>query len=221
MLENIKRIGLFMIVAQTFIQFAAGKQYEKYMKIISGVIVLLMFVSPFASSQDNLVEQWEEQIEKMTEKIGSGSIMSQKVMVNEGYGASGQAIQQLEEEIKTKLNYEMEGDDYKISDVTIEWEKVMTGGTAIEQELSVKMITITLQQTDQGERGQDAEDSSAPIVIERIQIGLGTGQTQEEQSVDDRMEYDAGQGRKSREYRDYFAEILGVNADKVEVVYGG
>ena len=47
MIEHIKQIGLFMIVTQTFIHVAAGKQYEKYVKIIAGVIVLLLFVRPF------------------------------------------------------------------------------------------------------------------------------------------------------------------------------
>ena len=42
MIEHIKQIGLFMIVTQTFIHVAAGKQYEKYVKIIAGVIVLLL-----------------------------------------------------------------------------------------------------------------------------------------------------------------------------------
>ena len=58
MIENIKRIGLFMIVAQTVIHFAAGQQYEKYMRIVAGVIVLLLFITPFSSYRGNAAEEW-------------------------------------------------------------------------------------------------------------------------------------------------------------------
>ena len=58
--RTIKQIGLFMIVTQTFIHVAAGKQYEKYVKIIAGVIVLLLFVRPFSSSEGDIIEQWQD-----------------------------------------------------------------------------------------------------------------------------------------------------------------
>ena len=47
MLQTIREIGIFMIVAQAIVHFAPGKQYEKYVKSISGVIVLLLFLKPF------------------------------------------------------------------------------------------------------------------------------------------------------------------------------
>ena len=69
MIEHIKQIGLFMIVTQTFIHVAAGKQYEKYVKIIAGVIVLLLFVRPFSSSEGDIIEQWQEEMERMTSEM--------------------------------------------------------------------------------------------------------------------------------------------------------
>lgn len=40
MLENIKEIGVFMIAAQAVIHFSPGRQYEKYIKLVSSVIIL-------------------------------------------------------------------------------------------------------------------------------------------------------------------------------------
>lgn len=221
MLENIKRIGLFMIVAQTFIQFAAGKQYEKYMKIISGVIVLLMFVSPFASSQENLVEQWEEQVGRMTEKIENSVTMHQGITLDTDYGLADRTIQQLEEEIKSKLNNEMQGDEYKISDVMIEWSNGGAGKSGAEQEMSVKGIKVILQQPGQSGNGEVEDAAPETVVIEEIRIGMNTERAQDGQSADERVEYDEKQEKENRDYRNFFAEILGIDADKVEVVYGG
>ena len=40
MLKNIREIGIFMIAAQTVIHFAPGRQYEKYIKSVSGLSLI-------------------------------------------------------------------------------------------------------------------------------------------------------------------------------------
>ena len=102
MIEHIKQIGLFMIVTQTFIHVAAGKQYEKYVKIIAGVIVLLLFVRPFSSSEGDIIEQWQEEMERMTREMEQRSGTWQEELPAADYGMEKRVKQQLEEEIKTR-----------------------------------------------------------------------------------------------------------------------
>ena len=47
MLDTIREIGIFMIAAQAVVHFAPGRQYEKYIKSVSGIIILLLFCSLF------------------------------------------------------------------------------------------------------------------------------------------------------------------------------
>ena len=46
MLDTIREIGVFMIAAQAVVHFAPGRQYEKYIKSVSGIIVLILFLKP-------------------------------------------------------------------------------------------------------------------------------------------------------------------------------
>ena len=46
MLDTLREIGIFMIAAQAVIHFAPGKQYGKYIKSLSGIIILLLFLKP-------------------------------------------------------------------------------------------------------------------------------------------------------------------------------
>ncbi|MDE6739036.1 MAG: stage III sporulation protein AF [Lachnospiraceae bacterium] len=103
MLESIRQIGIFMIVAQTVMHFAANGQYEKYMKIIAGVIVLLLFIRPFISGSDGQVIKWQEEITHIMEQIEARS----GDFSNMAYGDSSteaQVIRQIEEEITRRLN---------------------------------------------------------------------------------------------------------------------
>ena len=68
MLENIRQIGLFMIAAQAVIHFAPGRQYEKYIKFVSSVIILLLFLKPFLSGQEALQGKWQTGMEQIIQQ---------------------------------------------------------------------------------------------------------------------------------------------------------
>ena len=77
-MENIRQIGIFMIVAQTVIHFAAGQKYEKYLKIIAGVIILLQFISPFMSSSGDILARCQEEMRIAAEQAERQSSMWQE-----------------------------------------------------------------------------------------------------------------------------------------------
>ena len=236
MIETIKHIGLFMIVAQTLMHFAAGQQYEKYMKIIAGVIVLMLFISPFYSTGDNFADQWQEKAAQIAEDIEHfGSLQYDGVSVTD-YGTKKGVTRQLEEEMKKRLNEELLYEEYDITDVSVEWEEKGA------QDMAVRSIRITLRQTGNGgdaladEEGDG--DTIDSIVIDRIQVG--TFSQPDEQAVksgehnmgtepetgagQQGNDFGTGQGAEERQLQEYcslFAGILGVEEEKVEVVCSG
>lgn len=71
-LDFMKHIGIFIICAQTMLHFVAGKSYEKYVKLLIGIIILAQFIVPVrgiflgSSNADILgqVEIFSQEIEK-------------------------------------------------------------------------------------------------------------------------------------------------------------
>lgn len=76
-LEFMKRIGIFIICAQSFLHFTAGKSYEKYVKLLMGMMILAQFVVPVRAmflSRENAelweeVERFQKELEEMTADI--------------------------------------------------------------------------------------------------------------------------------------------------------
>ncbi len=210
MIEHIKQIGLFMIVTQTFIHVAAGKQYEKYVKIIAGVIVLLLFIRPFSSSEGDIIEQWQEEMERMTKEMEQRSGTWQEELPTD-YGMEKRVKQHLEEEIKTRLNQHMQSENYIITEVITEWET--DGGESGEggRQEAPAQVRITLA-------GKTQEREDVPIMIEKIQIGTETEQKGGEAG---QTEEDGAEAQAVQEYRKVFADILGMAQEQVEVRYSG
>ena len=206
MIGTIRQIGLFMIVAQTMLHFAAGKQYEKYIKIIAGVIILLLFVRPFSGSQSDILGQWQQEMERMAEEMGSRSREWQETVPDMDQAMEQRVTRQLEEEIKNRFNAEMQTENYKVTDVMIAWETHGTGERNEEQTTAPGWVRVTLRQMTQSEAGDGGPD---PVRIEKIRIG------------GERAVSDAESGESLREYRRIFAELLGIEEDQVEVVCGG
>ena len=219
MLENIRRIGIFMIVAQTMIHFAAGKQYEKYMKIIAGVIVLLQFLSPYMRSTVDVMAKWQKEIETMTEQAER----IDKTWQSESYITNYvkiEALSQIEEEVKVRLNKIIPDQECYVSDVSIHLEKegendshkAETGQSGWE----LRNVKITLWRRTDNEQEIQAENPISNIAIEEITVG---------QAVEANTEYggnkEQAHDRDIEEYRNLFAQTLGIAADRVEVSYYG
>ena len=128
MVENIRRIGIFMIAAQTVMHFAAGKQYEKYMKIVTGVIVLLLFIGPFTASSGNLGVDWQTEIERMERQMQSDIHLDISNMADSVETA---ALRQMEQEIKRRLNDAISDRDCTVTDVVLDLEEI--GGKSDEK----------------------------------------------------------------------------------------
>lgn len=207
--ENIRRIGIFMIAAQTVMHFAAGKQYEKYMKIITSVIVLMQFMSPFLSSSGNLTANWQAETERIMKQIEDRNNMWQDAQDAVG-SVETVVLQQIEEEVKSRLNDVISDDDCRVADVVIDLEE--TAGE--EHEWSFQRVRVILQ--GESADGLLSEHEDRTIRIEEITIGDET-----EENTNQHGEQDLDQDAKTQKYRQLFALTLGVAETRVEVTYRG
>lgn len=242
MLESIRQIGIFMIVAQTVMHFAANGQYEKYMKIISGVIVLLLFIRPFISGSDGQVSKWQDEISRMMEQIEvqNGDFNH---MAYEGTLTEETVIRQIEEEITRRLNEVSADYGCLVVKTTIALMGqggglIGSGDLAGEYEFDHVRITVRdWQETGESEAGQTersktgaettsdrqaaGEDMMAKDGEDRIQIGEITVKI--ESGTDTGLAADGWEetGVNTQKLRLLFAQTLGISEDRVEVVYLG
>lgn len=225
MVENIRRIGIFMIAAQTVLHFAAGKQYEKYLKIITSVIILFQFLSPFASSADDFAVRWQSEIEQMEKQVEKQMESQAKKQNDVLQAVSGTAdtveeavLQQIEREVKTRLNDVAADNGCAVTDVAIDLEQVNreSGAKAGEGNRSwvFRSVKVTVQGVEQGDYAEAHDDRT--IRIAEITVGHET-EADMGQSEGQDPEY----GAKSREYRHLFAQTLGMEDERVEVIYRG
>ena len=219
MVENIRRIGIFMIAAQTVMHFVAGKQYEKYIKIITGVIILLLFISPFASPSGNPAIDWQEEIERMEQQIQSHMQQEIPYVVSP---VETVALQQIEEEIKARLNDIVSDRDCSVADVVIELEETNgnIGAGKDVRNLVFQRVKVTMQGADEADV-KDADDitdadQNRVIRIDEITVGF-----ESEANVDQHEAQDLNRDARIQEYQQLFAQTLGITDDRVEVTYRG
>lgn len=214
MVENIRRIGIFMIAAQTVMHFAAGKQYEKYMKIITGVIVLLMFVTPFVSSSGIPITDWQTELERMEQQVQSNVQAQMSYIVSP---ARTVALRQIEEEVKERMNDMISERASIVTDVEIVLEETYDGSVGDTGRSfafgSVKAILRDKVTDDSGDIR-----SGGTIRIDEITVGH---EPQPDEDSANREVQGLSRDKEIDEYRQLFAQMLGIAADKVEVIYHG
>ena len=220
MLENIRRIGIFMIAAQTVMHFAAGKQYEKYIKMIAGVIVLLQFISPFVSSAGDIMVKWQEEAEKMAEQTERLNSAWRSEPYLDNY-AETVVLRQLEREIKTRLDELIADREYYIEDISIDLEE--TGRNAdfrVEAgayEREFRCIRIALRKRPDIEN--EIQDKEPVKKIQDIQIKEITLGETKVSAAEYEKDQDSAYDMTVEEYKHLFARALGIAADRVEVSY--
>lgn len=200
MLKNIREIGIFMIAAQAVIRFAPGRQYEKYIKSVSGIIILLLFLKPFLQLSGAEWKGPEAVLEKLEEVTDMPDFSALEKGVGEedsdwmGADMDSAVVSRMEAEIKEFLNRELSEDDYRVKQVSIRLEKNPAQG----DELCLSQITVRMG------RASETEEERA-IGIDRIVIG---DTENEEETV-------------FLQYRSRFAALLEVEEERVEVRLDG
>ena len=119
-LEFMKEIGIFIICAQSLIHFVAGKKYEKYMKVLIGMMILAQFVAPVRDilSDGSAQMMWTE-IERfqtqMEEAMGEAESMAGEM----DFAAGEEQLKSLAEEQMKEEEDTEEKKEIKIKKIEI------------------------------------------------------------------------------------------------------
>ena len=84
MIEMIKEIGIFIVIAQAVLYFVPSENYVKYVKVIVGILMIVKIAGPILSFEAE---------EVLAEIMESGNTFAQEMEE-----ASGLSVRQLEEE---------------------------------------------------------------------------------------------------------------------------
>ena len=155
MLDTIREIGVFMIAAQAVVHFAPGRQYEKYIKSVSGIIVLILFLKPVLRLAG---AAWEEPQVLLEQWVDLTDMPDVSVNV-QADGVAEEVASRMERELTERLNRELTGDAYFVSRVSIRLilDPEAETGTFLPE------ITVFLRER--------AKEESGLIGIEEIVIG--------------------------------------------------
>lgn len=155
MLDTIREIGVFMIAAQAVVHFAPGRQYEKYIKSVSGIIVLILFLKPVLWIAGAAWEEPQVLLEKWVDLTDMPDV-SVNVQAD---GVAEEVASRMERELTERLNRELTGDAYFVSRVSIRLilDPEAETGTFLPE------ITVFLRER--------AKEESGLIGIEEIVIG--------------------------------------------------
>ena len=187
MLETIRQIGVFMIAAQAVVHFAPGRQYEKYIKSVSGIMILLLFLTPVLQSAG---AEWEEPRALLEKWEASADLPDFSVKMQTG-GVTEEVAARMETALMGRLNRELTGEAYFVSRVSLR----LVQDPGAEAGTLLPEITVFLRERAEAEAGR------------RIEIGeIVIGQT---------PETDAGEPFSS--YRSRFAVLLEMEEERVEV----
>ena len=223
--ELIKRIGIFMIAAQAVIHFTPGQKYEKYIKLIVGMMVLSQFVVPLRSMVSGMETDWGAQMadmEKLLEAEGTVDEIAASTSVTES------VINRLENEIKSKLNNEISGESYVVSNVRVymkvsgeadaketefrgssfDWQSA-TGTRQYELE-KVRVVVYMRTGSEDGKVEKNMGNPIEKVQIEKIDVG-GTADSGE-------AAFDPSpEGEMAEQLRKRFCSVLGKEEEKQEV----
>lgn len=228
--ELIKKIGIFMIAAQAVIHFAPAQKYEKYIRMIVGVMILLQLLAPVY--QILTKSAWEElDWNILTE---SGPEESIPELDSASNSVMNGVVKQMEEEIKSRLNREIEAENYHVVSVDVSMQTYQNADEYEGKQYEVDSVRVVVRRTytaadkgiQSGANETDMPDAVEKVRIQKIEVALDNQNGQSETDEDE-----AGGGtedtgfderqKKEKEFKQRFCSVLGMEEKYMEVnVYG-
>ena len=174
MVQIIKEVGIFIVIAQAVLYFVPGESYVKYVKIIIGIIMIAQMAQPLLLLvSEGAWEQILEQSLDIRELPALGAAQAE-----DGKSRVGQ---NLERELAMRLN-EQSAEGYIVRRVEIREEEECAGITVsvsrqeqTDGKIRIENITVGEKEADDGEKqmlrepfaqalGMKAEDVEVEIL---------------------------------------------------------
>ncbi len=222
-LDYMKSMGIFIICAQSFMYFTAGKTYEKYVKLLIGVMILAQFIVPVRAvflGGDNApvwadIRRFQRELETAMQEAGTGIGGGMETGSGNGTGAGAETEKKaLEAEIKERLA-----------------NAAVSYGMSVEEvelvEDASKIAVVVRRKGDGRQENGKMENAkteggqmeSGTIKVEKITVGQKTGQDIEWEKEDGET---GGAVTEHAEdvpegMAEAFAKVLGIDAGYMEI----
>ncbi|MDE5597868.1 MAG: stage III sporulation protein AF [Lachnospiraceae bacterium] len=212
--ELIKKIGIFMIAAQAVIHFAPAQKYEKYIRMIVGMMILLQFLAPLYQILTKTA--WEEPDWNALTESGLEKSVPELDMASDSVMYS--VVEQMQEEIKSRLNREMEEENYRVVSVKVSMQTVENADEYGGKQYELDSVRVVVRRTYSigGAEIQNSMDKIEKVQIQKIGVTLDEQSIQEEgdEKLTEKQE-------KEEAFRRRFCSVLGMEEKYMEVsVYG-
>lgn len=214
--ENIRQIGIFMIAAQAVVHLAPEKQYEKYIKLIAGIMVLMLFTAPFLDQSGEIMEKWQTQTEQIIREIDKQQWEGEGLSTEYGAAGSKQVLlNNVEEKIREQLNGLEICGEYEVTDVKLQLAEAENSPD--ETAWEIQKIHVGLQRisgredTENEKKAGDGAVHVDQIVIDKV----NTGEVFKD-SNQNSGENEDGEASVSS-FETIFGEALGISESCVEV----
>lgn len=115
--EVVKKIGIFIICAQAVIHFKPSAKYEKYLRLLVSIMVLVQLIIPVM----NMVsKEGEEQFIEKVSELQSSMEKSMGEIETENFQQEQSILNETVEEVKTRFNNIAQ--NYGLKVYKLEWE---------------------------------------------------------------------------------------------------
>ncbi len=222
--ESICKIGIFIIAAQAVIHFAPAAKYEKYMRLVVGIIVLMQFLVPINKITDGIDGSWEAEAD-WGEKLADMEKELERGLAVEGGEEGSQFgenfVSGIEVEIKSRLNREMEEENYRVVSVKVSMQTAENTDEYEGKQYELDSVRVIVRRTYSigGTVTQNSMNKIEKVQIQKIDVTLDEQNMQEN---GDESETELTENQKTEEaFRRRFCSVLGMEEKYMEVsVYG-
>ena len=215
--ELIKKIGIFMIAAQAVIHFVPAQKYEKYIRMIVGVMILMLFLAPVY--QILTKNAWEAP--DWNALTANGPEVSVTELDMASNSVMNSVVKQMEEEIKSRLNREMEEENYRVVSVSVSMQTMENAEEYGGKQYELDSVRVAVRRTYPigGGESQNNMDKIEKVQIQKIDVTLDEQNMHENE---DESETELTEKQETEEaFKKRFCSVLGMEEKYMEVsVYG-
>ena len=156
-MEMVKEIAIFLIVVNILSSLMPNKNYQKYLKVLSGIVLILIILEPLQIFFDST--KLEELVERNLNESNIVELNQSLSGVNEEIGK--QAKEMYEQEIADSISKYLVQQGIEINQITVEME--------INQEDALELKEVVISLKDESYKLEEAEESGNRIPETRKQ----------------------------------------------------
>lgn len=203
LVEAIRRIGLFLVVAQVILHLAPEKRYERYLRLIAGVIVLGLLARTLFRISEN---GWQELQDAAKQELTEGIERLEQEYGGEEWERISDSEQLLQREYEETTKDEIKS---RINNLLLE-ENLSVASVEIVKEQGLLLTLKEVQESEEDE-GDNSQLGKEVIQIRPVSIRLSSDDGREGESEQTEWEM------KESELKQEICRILEMNPSELKV----